>query len=330
MDLKQLFSVSKNLNVLYVEDEDNVRKQYTILLKKIFNSVDVTKDGLEGLNKYQEYFNKKGYYYDLVLTDITMPHMDGIEMCKHILNANQDQQILIISAYNDSEKLQKIMSLGLHYFINKPMNLENIVKVLDKVCSYIVRNKQIKTKLKHMEQTVDDLKVELEKAIHDKKTFEEDIFGLYSLLENYEITSLVDKEGHILEMNYEFEKISDYHKENIIGKKFDSFRDLETSKKIWDAMKETKIFRGEIRNKKAGTGEEYYWTDLIAVPMIKDEEVYAYKFIEEDITEDKVVYDSLHEIIDGEFQESLNYDVKIKDESLQSKMIHANDDKFGL
>jgi PAS domain S-box-containing protein len=296
MDIKSLYEVTKNLSVLYVEDDPYVLEQYTRFFRKFFNHVNTAVDGKEALDKYDQYKKENNKNYDLIISDITMPNMTGIELSENILKKEPTQQILIVSAHNESSYLQSLMDLGVHNFIHKPMSMDSMIKVLDKICTYINKQKANKEKVERLENTIKKLKEDYENSIKDKLTYEEDMFGLYSLLETYEITSLIDKDGEIIETNTKFESISGYKKQELLGMNFDFFRDEEQSKQIWDAIKNSNIFRGEIKNHKKDSDEEY-WTDVILVPMVRDGHIFGYKIIEEDITEDKKVDTLLHDII---------------------------------
>ncbi|MCK5109951.1 MAG: response regulator [Arcobacteraceae bacterium] len=292
--LKKLYDISKDLNILFVEDEVKLRDQYAKFLKNIFKTVDTASNGEEGLTKYRNFHEQKGKYYDLVISDIMMPKMNGIELSKNILKDNEEQQILIVSAYNDSNKLQSLMDLGIHFFIHKPMTLDNMTLVLSKVCSYINHQKEYYLNANNMKQTIDTLKNDFNQAVKEKKDFQDDVFGLYSLLEHYAITSLTDKEGRILDVNSDFEEISGYCSTEITGEYFDIVRDDDTCKDIRNSMKRGAIYRSETKNikkcERKGACDEYFWTDLIVIPMIKNNEIYGFKFIEEDISEQKKAY----------------------------------------
>lgn len=304
MDIKQIYSLSKELNVLYVEDEFKVREQYRNFFTKFFNSVDIAEDGEEGLSKYIEYYEKYHRYYDIVISDISMPKINGIEMSGSILERNNEQQIVIVSAYNDSEKLQSLMDLGITFFIHKPMNFDNIKKVLNKVCSYIVVQKERKEQISHLENSITNLQnmFNSNNNIHEK-----DLFELYTLLENYELTSVVDKNGIIIEMNSKFSKNYKFDINYMIGKKFDIFRDDKSSAKIWDCIKNHNIFRGEVKNQMTDNTNKYFWTDLIVIPVIKDNKIESFKFIEEDITDEKYADDVLNDLIN--LDENVNLDI---------------------
>ena len=299
MELKKLYSISKNLNILYVEDEEEVRDRYYSFFKKIFNRVDIACDGEDGLIKYRNFHEQESKYYDLVISDILMPKMDGIELSKSILNEYSEQQILIISAYNDSDKLQSLMDLGIHYFMQKPMKLGKIISVLERACSYIIhQNTHNKSTIK-MEQTIHTLKEKLDKAVEDKNNFEEDVFDIFSLIEDYPITSLTDSNGIIMDVNDEFLRISGYQKNELLGESFDKIRDKDTSKKILACMKMNNICRYEIRNIKKGSEDEYFWTALIVFPMLKNGTTYGFKLVEENISEQKSIDTIVYDIFGG-------------------------------
>jgi PAS domain S-box-containing protein len=298
VELKRLYGISKNLNILYVEDDEKVRDQYSKFFDKIFKTVHTAQDGQEGLEKFNLFLQNEKVPYDLVISDIMMPKMTGIELSQNILDKYPEQQILIISAYNDSDKLQHLMDMGIHYFIHKPMKFKNIIQVLEKVCSFISHQKADNKKIKMMQETIAKLESEFDKAVREKKNFQEDVINLCSLSDSYAITSLTDSSGHILEVNNEFLSISGYTRDEIIGEHFEIFRDEETCKKIMEDMKKGAIHKCEIKNKKNSFTQEYYWTALVVIPMIKNDEIYGYKFVEEDITEQRKIGGILDDILE--------------------------------
>jgi len=106
----------ENLTILYVEDDPDTQR----LIKKILSSsakeVIVASDGEEGLARYQE------HQPDIVLTDICMPKMDGLEMCQAIKAINPDQPIGIFTAFNEPEYLKKAADLDIGTYILKPFD----------------------------------------------------------------------------------------------------------------------------------------------------------------------------------------------------------------
>ena len=118
---KEIKALSDGISVLYVEDDTQLRESTVLLLKKFFESVDAAKNGEEGLDLYR----KNGY--DLVISDINMPVMDGIAMSRAIKEQEPEQYILITSAHDESEHLIKLIDAGIDQFILKPLETEKFL-----------------------------------------------------------------------------------------------------------------------------------------------------------------------------------------------------------
>lgn len=146
-DIKKLYKISKKLNVLYVEDDLLLRKRTANIFKGIFNSVDNASNGKEALDLYEQYYKKNLKYYDILISDIKMPFMDGLELCKIILQINKSQTIVITSAYNDPDELIEFINLGIKKFIKKPFKTDNLLEVLDSLCSEFDSNDDESEKL---------------------------------------------------------------------------------------------------------------------------------------------------------------------------------------
>lgn len=129
--------------VLLAEDESVARDILSFYLNTIFDKVIVAQDGLQGLKIYEQatLFNDK---FDLVLTDIKMPNMDGIEMLEKIHKLNPEQKFIIVSAYKDEEKLLKSIDLKVLAYFVKPLNIDNIMKLLIKAKDEVLEDKKRK------------------------------------------------------------------------------------------------------------------------------------------------------------------------------------------
>ena len=135
LNFKTLQQISKELSLLYVEDDKALRGKTAVVFQNLFNHVDVAEDGVEGLELYNKYKEDNAKYYDIIVTDIQMPRLDGIGLTKEILDIHKDQKIIIISAYNDKEYLIDLINLGVERFMQKPLYSENLLKILYDVCS---------------------------------------------------------------------------------------------------------------------------------------------------------------------------------------------------
>lgn len=134
MKINEIIRYTKNLNVLYVEDEENILINTKDIFEDIFASVSTAKDGLEGLLQYKAHHPK---YFDIVITDIKMPRKDGISMIEDIIQINEEQSIIAVSSYNDSNILMQLIQVGISNFIMKPFTPDSLIKTLYKTSKAI-------------------------------------------------------------------------------------------------------------------------------------------------------------------------------------------------
>lgn len=126
--LKKLFEISKTLNILYVEDDEGLREDMYALLSPLFKHIDLAEDGVSGLERYN------GQHYDLVITDINMPRMNGIEMIYEIRLINPEQKIISVTAHSEGDILINIIKAGVNSFILKPIFQDEVVNTLYPIC----------------------------------------------------------------------------------------------------------------------------------------------------------------------------------------------------
>jgi len=129
--LKQL---SQDFSLLYVEDDQTLRNKTAVLFKNLFKQVDVAQDGKEGLDLYNQYYDTHEKYYDIVVSDIQMPILDGICLTREIFKIHKEQKVIIVSAYSDKEYLIDLINIGVEGFMQKPLSSENLLEILYDVC----------------------------------------------------------------------------------------------------------------------------------------------------------------------------------------------------
>ncbi len=132
-NLKELRQYTKDLSVLYVEDNLQLLKQVSMFLEKLFKTVYTATDGSEGLDSYKQ------HHQDIILTDLTMPNMDGYTMIKKLKEINNQINIVIISAHSDSENLLEAMHIGVCDFLPKPIDNELFQNILYKVSKNFIK-----------------------------------------------------------------------------------------------------------------------------------------------------------------------------------------------
>jgi len=147
--LHDLMELGKELKVLYVEDDENLRLETTKIIERIFASVDVASDGVEGFNAFTS------THYDLVITDIEMPRVDGIEMSRNIRAIDTDTPIVVVSAYSNTDYFMDAIAIGIDYYILKPIKMPRLIdtlfsavkRVVDKRIADAYRQKEIKKRV---------------------------------------------------------------------------------------------------------------------------------------------------------------------------------------
>lgn len=115
----------KTINVLYVEDEDLMRENMGMLLRRKVNSVDMAANGKEGLERFQA---KRP---DIVITDIEMPVMNGIEMITKIKEIDDSRPIIIITAFSDDMHRSELANARLIKPILKDDLFQTILKCIN-------------------------------------------------------------------------------------------------------------------------------------------------------------------------------------------------------
>ncbi|HEB8484233.1 TPA: response regulator transcription factor [Campylobacter jejuni] len=115
----------KELIILVVEDEVKARESMINILSECFSKVIGAQNGDEGLKKF------KKFKPDLVITDIAMPIMDGLDMAREIKEISDDVPIVVLSAYSEKERLLRSIDIGIDKYLIKPVDIEELFKVLD-------------------------------------------------------------------------------------------------------------------------------------------------------------------------------------------------------
>lgn len=138
-DLVLLKKYCNSLSILYVEDDEALRQSVLRYLQKFFQHIDTANDGEQGLEKY------RSNQFDIVLTDIKMPKMDGLEMTKAIRAINPKQEIVVLSAHTEADFFLSSIHLGVSAYILKPIDYEQMNSVLYKIANNIhIRKENLK------------------------------------------------------------------------------------------------------------------------------------------------------------------------------------------
>lgn len=183
---KLLKDVAFGMRVLFVEDDPIIQEQLKTFLLRFFAHIDTANNGVEALEFYKK--NK----YDLVITDLSMPLMNGIDLSKEIKLMNEDQYIIVVSAHSESDKLIQLINIGVDGFILKPVALPLVIQQLIKICKEISNASMLEYYNKLLEDTNQELQnrnmeyqIALDELMHLKTSFPKDTqtLGIMSALE---------------------------------------------------------------------------------------------------------------------------------------------------
>jgi two-component system, NtrC family, nitrogen regulation response regulator NtrX len=108
-------------NILVIDDERSIRNTLKEILEYEKFSVDLAENGLEGLEQY------KKNHYDIVLCDIKMPEMDGLEVLEKIFREEGDAQVIMISGHGNIDNAVEAIKKGAYDFIEKPLDLNRLL-----------------------------------------------------------------------------------------------------------------------------------------------------------------------------------------------------------
>jgi len=150
----------EDLKVLFVEDSEMVRESTCDILSEFFTHIDIAINGKEGLQQYIDFYKDNNRFYDIVITDINMPKMNGIEMIEHIFEENPKAHIIVMSAHDESKYLLKLINMGISNFILKPIDIMRFNSVIENIIENIINEK----KLEDYHEKIEEINVNLQKS----------------------------------------------------------------------------------------------------------------------------------------------------------------------
>ncbi len=177
-DMLELKQNCSTLNILYVEDDAKLQDIVTDYLKMLFASVVYAEDGEIGLEKFQE--NE----FDLVLTDIQMPRMNGIEMIEAIRKIQPEQEIIILTAFSESIYFMDAIRLDVSGYLMKPVDFESINQTLSRITQKIIAIQENQRYKQDLEKMVHE-EVEKNTTLEQEKiyNYEQTLLALVEMIE---------------------------------------------------------------------------------------------------------------------------------------------------
>ncbi len=260
------------MKILYVEDEVELRENIAIMLRRRSKNVTLAESGERALIHFRE--NPA----QIVITDISMPGMSGIEMARDILQIDPNVKIIFTTAFTDMEFFQAAIDIGVSDYILKPLERDRIYRALDKCIREF--------SFLHEKQ-------EMEKAIQESERKYRDLF------ENAPVAYFsIDQTGKITNANNESGKLLFLPQEELIQKSFIDFCTLENSSKekfyyLYNSVINLQVSQKEELSLRR-LDHETIWVHIFARPILShDDGITQIHLSAVNITDKKIYQESI-------------------------------------
>ena len=125
-------SILKNITILYAEDEAALREITLNILRGFTKKQFVAQNGAEGL----ELFKQNELEIDLIITDVNMPIMNGLEMIREIKKINPNIPIIVATAFSNTEYLLEAIDIGVDKYVLKPIDMKKLLQLMSQSLLY--------------------------------------------------------------------------------------------------------------------------------------------------------------------------------------------------
>ena len=146
--------------LLIIDDERAILEVLDIFLTSEGYEVITAENGKEGL----EIFEKEGGGINLVITDIKMPEIEGLEVLRRIKAIDKDTEVIVVTGHGDMDSAIESLKYGASDFINKPVRFEALLLALERAKQKIAMSSQLKDYTKNLEQKIEERTLELRQA----------------------------------------------------------------------------------------------------------------------------------------------------------------------
>jgi YesN/AraC family two-component response regulator len=189
---------------LLIDDEESIRKIFSISLRQDGYQVFTAENGQRGL----EIFKKE--ILPIVLVDIKMPGMDGIEVLKRVKEINPETEVIIITGHGDMDLAISALKLGASDFLTKPISNETLTVALKRAQEKIRLRRKLKEYTYDLENMVKAATEEIKRR-----------YELESMLMRSSTDGIVatDERGEIIIFNKEAERMFGYVRGEVVRKK---------------------------------------------------------------------------------------------------------------
>jgi len=249
------------ISMLYVEDDPVARNVIATMIPLKFPGLKLisAENGQIGLGLFKE------HRPEIVITDISMPVMDGMLMAKAIRALDPHANIIVISSHNDTQFMLDAIKINISRYVLKPIDHKQLFEAIDDCFARISLERQVNKQNEHIGM--------LSRALERSAS----------------IVVITDAAGAIEYVNPKFTEITGYAGSEVIGQNpriLKSGGAAESYKSLWETIRAGKEWHGEFLNRKKGG--ELYWESASISPILDERGIIThFVAVKEEITERK-------------------------------------------
>jgi len=215
-----MMNQTKAWKVLFIDDDEGIRKVISIALKDAGYNMLTAADGQKGIELCQKHSPH------IIITDIRMPGMDGIEVLKSIKKTDPDKEVIVTTGFGEIDYAVQALQLDASDFITKPINDSALQVALERAKQRYNTRKELQDYTALIEERWMSTAEELANLVNfQEKLIESSIDGIAGC----------DQDGKIIVFNKSMEQMLGYDSQKVVGKKFIS---QLFSKGKWEALEE--------------------------------------------------------------------------------------------
>jgi PAS domain S-box-containing protein len=293
--------ILKEIRVLYVEDDDGIRKNFSDILVNFFPKIETACDGAEGLERFKQSC-KDNQQFEVIISDVNMPNMNGIEMLTQIKSINNKIITLLTTAYSDSNFLFDAIKIKVDHYGVKPINAKEFIKQISDL--YMARFNDIV-------------------IINQQKKLQK----LFDVIDQFAMITKTDLAGNITYANSLFCEISGYVQSELIGQPHNIVRHPEVPESVfaelWQTISSNHTWKSNLKNR-AKDGSTYYAnTTIFPVCDGRDGSITEYMSIRYASTDDTNKAREFKKSVMKKIQECKKEEIKLKNKikQLENKIV---------
>ena len=268
----------RKIKILYVEDDQEIRENTQRPLGYLCDELLIAQDGKEGLELYKQHGP------DIVVSDIKMPNMNGIDMVKAIKDIDKHQHIIFTTAHSESSFFMEAIELQVDGYILKPIDYD----LLEDKIEDIAENINVRKRLKEQEELTNEITKLQDNLLVVLDKDQNMIFSNDKFLEFFQISILNEFSQKYKRLSYQFLENKDFFIPSGTGDKdwIAEIKNLEDSKRVVSMLDlnvfEPKAFLVSVKYTKKTSHTIIIFTEITNITLEK--KVFEHKAFTDELT----------------------------------------------